>query len=534
MASGTLTLGGIQYEIVAVDKTKDGIDTAKANVKDLEKTNEDSLTNIIDAYGLLALQGTAAMIAIQQGYAKTVGTAIAYQDQVESLHNTLGLTNEDAQKWRQAAIATDTDIQSVSVSMRYLTQRISDSGEAGDNLRATLKSIGVDAKDAAGNYKDSSTLFQEILLGLNKIPAGTERASAAAQIFGRNWYNIAEMINNADTAVAKFKESQPLFSDEELERIDQAKLKIALFSEELNAAGAKAGASIISIGEHTVTGYKIWESALKLDLQGIKDAVKEMNDAEKAIDDAVRKSFESTLKTSGRSLGEFVPTGTGPFGTTIGLFKPAADDAAKSTENLFLNLSDTDREIKYQSEVVIPKYEEALKAAQEAGNGVAEAQYNLANAMDHLNDLKTQDTDKTKAQVDAYKEYKSAVEDLNDAKEKLYDLDMDYADEMQNAGMDVAAGRRATMSYNRQRRSLIGDLGDAQMDVTESATEFNQVQSGTPLEQIKGTEQYEKAQATTIGQITIENINLSQDYTANDFMNDLTAGRIAKGVPISR
>lgn len=534
MVFGVLTLGGIQYEVVAVDKTKDGIDSAKANVKDLEKTNKDTLSSIIDSYGLLALEVGAAMIVIQQSYAKTVGAAIAYQDQVESLHNTLGLTNEDAQKWRQAAIATDTDIQSVSVSMRYLTQRISDSGQAGDNLRATLKDIGVDAKDASGKYKDSSQLFQEILLALNKIPAGTERSSKAAEIFGRNWYNIAEMINNADVAVQKFKESQPLFSDEELERIDQAKLKIALFSEELNAAGAKAGASIISIGEHTVTGYKIWESALKLDLQGIKDAVKEMNDAEKAIDDAVRKSFESTLKTSGKGLGEFVPTGAGPFGTTIGLYKPAADAAAASTKNLYLEMTDAEREIAYQTNVVIPKYTEALKEAEATGKGVEEAQYNLANAIDHLNDLKTQDTDRTKAQVDAYKEYTSALEKTNDAKSKLYDLEANYADTMQNAGMDISAGRKATQSFLRQREGLIGDLGEAELGVTEAATEYNAIKAGTPLEQVKGTEQYEKAQATTIGQITIENINLSKDYTANDFMNDLTAGRIAKGVPISR
>jgi hypothetical protein len=341
------------------------------------------------------------------------------------------------------------------------------------------------------------------------------------------------MINNAETAVEKFKESTPLFSDEELERIDRAKLKIALFSEELNAAGAKAGAAVIDIGDRTINGMKIWDAALRLDLKGIQDAVKEMNDSEKAIDDATRKAFESTLKTSGKGMGEFVPMGTGPSGTTIGLFK-STDAAAKSTENLFLNLTDTDREIKYQTDVVIPKYEEALKDAEAAGKDVAEAQYNLANALDHLNDLQTQDTDRTKAQTDAYKEYKSEIEKVNDAKKKLYDIDRDYAISMQNAGMDVASARTATMSRNKEIRGALDTYGEAQMKAITTAQEFNEIKAGTPLEQIKGTEQYDKAQATTIGQITIENINLSKDYTANDFMNDLTAGRIAKGVPISR
>ena len=534
-ASSIYSAGGISYDIVAVDRTKEAIDSATQGIDTVSVKFSDTLTNIAFNFNMVMMAAQTAFSAIQSGYDQTIGAAIAYQDQIEYMHNTLGMTTDDAQKWKDAAVATDTDITAVATSMRYLEQRISDTGTSGENLRATLKGIGVDVKDSNGNYKDASTLLQEILAALNQIPAGAERARVASEIFGnRNWANMAEMIENADTALKKFHDSQPVIDEEEIERIDRAKLKIAAFSKELEDAKVKAGVAVIDIGESTINGMKIWDAALRLDLQGIKDAVKEMNDAELEINAATRKAFEESLPVSGKGMGAFVPTGTGPFGTTIGLFKQGSDELAVSQKNLYLNLSDTEREIMYQSEVVIPKYTQALADAEVKGKGVAEAQYNLANAIDHLADLKSQDTEKTKAQVDAYKEYQSAIEKANDAKKKLYDLDQSFAMDMQNAGMDVAAGRRAYQSYQKSRIGALETFGEAQMGVQESATEFNAVQSGTPLEQVKGTEQYEKAQATTIGQITIENINLSQDYTANDFMNDLTAGRIAKGVPLAK
>lgn len=518
MAAGTLTLGGIQYEILAVDKTKDGIESAKSNLKGFEKESKETLSSVIDSYGLLALKVGAVMIAVQQAYANTIGAAVAYQDQIDDMHNMLGITIEDAQKWRAAAIATDTSLSSVTTSMRYLTQRISDSGEAGDNLRATLKGIGVDAKDANGNYKDTSELFQEILEALSKYPAGQERANAAAAIFGRNWYNIADMIDNADTAMKTFNDTSPGISDEDSEKIETFKNKWAALADKIELAKVNIGLWMIEYAE----ANKTMGSGAALGSDPYSAFMLETFGFNKKVSGAGGRSGDYNPNQGVRAGADFT-------GKTI---QTAALSAA--TENLFLNLTDTDREIKYQSEVVIPKYEQALKDAEAAGKDVAEAQYNLANAIDHLNDLKAQDTDQTKAQTDAYKEYKSAVEDLNDAKEKLYDLDMDYADEMQNAGMDVAAGRRATMSYNRQRRGLVGDLGEAEVGVTEAATEFNQVQAGVPLEQVKGTEQYEKAQALSLGPITIENLNISSDTTESDFVTILTAGRIGKGVPISR
>ncbi len=534
--SALYSAGGVEYDIVAVDRTQEAIDSATQGIDSVGVHYSDTLTNIAFGFNMITMVAQTAFAALEEGYNQTVGVAIAYQDQIEYMHNTLGMTNEDAQKWKAAAVATDTDISAVTTSMKYLEQRISDTGTAGENLRSTLKSIGVDAKDANGQYKDASTLLQDILVGLNNIPAGAERAKAASEIFGtRNWANMAEMIENADTAVKKFHESNPTLTDEELAGIDVAKLKVAAFSEEFENTKVKAGAAVIDIGDNVINGMKIWDSALHLDLQGLQKTMKDMQDSEAAIRDAVRQSFEESLKSTGAGKGTMSPMGTWN-GLEIGLITTGNNAATESTKNLYLGLSDADREIKYLSEVVIPKYEQALKDAEAAGTGVAEAQYTLANAIDHLNDLKTQDTDKTKAQVDAYKEYESQLKKVNDLQSQQQESDQEYEYEMGMAisGGDVSGARSLTIARTKEQMRRNNELGAAQATLSQDATKFNQIRAGVPLEQVAGTTQNTQAQALAAGDLKIEiNVGqLSKDYSLTDLVTDaktLRQVRIAMG-----
>lgn len=531
-------MGGIQYSIIAVDQTKDGIDSAKRGVDDLGVHYSDTLSNVAFKFSMIAVAATAAMAVMYEGWNKTAGVAIAYQDQIEQLHTTLGVTNEDAQKWRAAAVATDTSIQSVAATMRYLTQRISDSGDAGDRLRDTLKKIGVDARTSSGEFKDSSQLMQEILAGLSRIPAGTERAAAAAQIFGRNWSSIAEMIENADVAAETFKSTQPLFSDEELERIDAAKLKLALFNEQLEAAEAKTGAAVISLGESVVQGAKLWNAAIRLDLQGIRDLADETTAAEQHIQAAVRKSWESKNTPSGSgNLGSYTSMGsmTGPGGSfSYGLFKQGADDAAGAQENLYLSLSDNEREIKYLSEVTIPKYEEALKEALMTGEDVAQAQYDLANAMAQLEDVKTKD--RIDAETEALRDYNSELQKTVDLKKKEQEETQDYLSNVQAAGGDLAEIRRLSLAHQKTMRKLKSEESDQAGTAEEAAQRYFEIYQGkTPLEEIKGTKQYEEAQAKTGGDLVI-NIDGKQTLRVPGVINGngmSKAERIQRGIGTS-
>jgi hypothetical protein len=329
-----------------------------------------------------------------QAFNNTVGAAIAYQDTIENLHNTLGVTNADAQKWRATAIATDTDINSLSTTMRYLVQRVSDTGTEGENLRGTLKGIGVDAYDSNGKLKDTSTLYLEILEALNSIPAGSQRSAAAANILGRNWYTVAEMIEDADAAVKTFKESQPLFSDEELDNIDAANKKLGLFEEKLNAIGSKTGAKIV--GDTTTNQL--------LDLMGNTGTGRyaRFTEYNQDVNRPVMQTYDEWLAANPNSTIKDKTGGAGGRGglgdmTGTGSNLPATQ---QSVLGPFAGLSQEDAQITYLRDYQIPalekKYQNLAHIGTTTGDDLAKADLAVIEAKQSLIDLTTKETEAQK------------------------------------------------------------------------------------------------------------------------------------------
>lgn len=498
-------MGGIQYEILAVDRTKEGTDSAKKGIDDIGVHYSDALSNIAFNFNMITQAAQTAYGIMQSGWNETIGVAEAYQDQMDDMHNMFGISIEDAQKWRAATVATDTDMGSLTITMRYLTQRVTDQSEAGEKLRATLSGIGVEAKDVNGKWKDGSELLQEVLVALKDIPEGAERAGVASQILGRNWYRMADMIENADTAVKTFESTHASMTEAESEKIEKFKIKWAQLADKIELAKADVGLFFI-----------------ELDEQGSKMEGKSYLD--QWLENTFKKTGEATSGAGGRS---------GDGGITPDAPKNA--EIKKNFQDQYTGLTDIQIQIK-ETTAEYEKYIAAMKTdtTQEQFDKDAAAAQKAKNHLDTLNESLNNQKETIDALTRAYSSYESELEKVNNAKKSLYDLDLDTATQLQNVGTDIAAARRIIQSSESQRRRLKGNLENEESTLATEATEFNQIKAGVPLEQIKGTEQYEKKQATTIGQITIENINLSKDYTANDFMNDLTAGRIAKGVPIQQ
>lgn len=490
-------MGGVSYDIVAVDRTKEAIDSATQGVDSVGVHYSDTFSNIAFSFNMISMAAQTAFSFIQEGWSQTVGVAEQYQGQMDDMHNMFGISIEDAQKWRSATVATDTDMGSLMVTMRYLTQRVSDQSESGKNLRDSLESIGVSAKNLNGEWKDSSTLLQEVIVALNKIPEGSERANAASEILGRNWYRLADMIENADVVVETFQQSHATMTEEESEKIEKFKIKWAQLAEKIELAKVNVGMFLIETAE-----------------------IQEQYTAPSLIErySSFFDDIYSKIGFGGKGAG-------GREGVPVEELESSqqTDELSKSTENLFLAMTTSEREIAYMEQVVIPKYTEALKEAEEAGEGVTEAQYNLATALDKLDDLKTQDTDQTKAQVDAYKEYQAAIEKVNDLQEKQIKNEalLAYDLEIAMSKGDVVAARSAAMSYNRNQIDAGMNIVEAQSKASIEAEEYNQIRAGVPLEQVSGTSQYEKAQALAAGDLVIHiNANLSPDYTIKDVVSD--------------
>ena len=509
--SGMYSSGGVYYDIVAVDRTQEAIDSATRGVDNLGVHFDNTLTNIAFQFNMLSMAAQTAFYAIQESYNQTIGVAVAYEDQITGMHDMFGVSTDDAQKWRSATIATDTSLSDLSVTMRYVTQRVTDQSEAGEKYRESLKAIGVEAKDANGNWKDTSVLMQEILLGLKELPEGAERASAASDLLGRNWYRLADMIQKADIAVDTFNSTQSSMSPEDLDRIERFKIKWAQLAEKIDLAKANLGLWII---EEDEAGQAMEANSTVLD-----------------------------RLLAGRGLSSFVPDyytdvdrkGVGADYTTAAQIAAAvaASQASSGTAavatNPYLGLSETDAKIKLLSESTIPKLTKAWEDALATEKDVEQAAYNLAEAERQLQELqqsKSGETEKDRvdALVDSYKEYQDQIKKTTDLKKEQALVDAEYGYEM---GMALSAGdvqqaRSLTIAYNKAKLRSQSKMAETETSLANEANEFNQIRGGVPLAQVKGTTQYDKAQALVAGDLKIElnGVTLSKDYGLAELLAD--------------
>ena len=77
--------GQVEYDIVANDRTKDGIDSAAQGVDTLSVKYHDTLADTALQFDLITQAAETMWGYVQEGYAETVGAAISFADQLNDV-----------------------------------------------------------------------------------------------------------------------------------------------------------------------------------------------------------------------------------------------------------------------------------------------------------------------------------------------------------------------------------------------------------------------------------------------------------------
>ncbi|HNX18267.1 MAG TPA: hypothetical protein PKM50_08090 [Methanoregula sp.] len=200
-------------------------------------------------FDVLMIAGQTALGALEKAFDLTVGKAEKLQEEIQHFSNVTGMSTDATQKWRSACIATGTSFDSLTSSLTFLNSRITDTGTSGDELRQQMAAIGISVKNLNGDYVDSDTLLQNILIKLNEMPSAQEKDAAAREIFGRSWSNLADMINDSDKALKSYQSSTPAFSQQDLKNIEECKNAWASIADSITIAGARIGSAAINVNK---------------------------------------------------------------------------------------------------------------------------------------------------------------------------------------------------------------------------------------------------------------------------------------------
>jgi len=462
---GAMSDFDIAYGIVAVDKTSAGINSAVGNTQTGTKS-------IAEQFFFMSSAINQAIAYINQGFDFTVGAMINWADSMKKASDVTGMTTNDLQRLKAAGLETGVSFDAITTSARMMTQKLGDTGTAGDELRARLAKLGVSTVDANGNLRSTNDIYWDTLRALNSMPAGMERNNLALDTLGRSWYELAPLIREYDKAATAAAQVD-VVSEEDIEKAHDYGIEL----DKLNAKWAKMGRDI---------GTDFLPATVKA-----TDAI------------------QSFLSTAGKGGENF-------FLVTRDLMAFQKDPLKGWGQ--FSKEYD-----KMKAQAVL----DANNARSTAYTGETGTPAPIVEELD-------KETDRVKELTDAYKDWDVAVKKVNDDKSKDFEDERDYYEGILEADGDYSKIRSLTSSHKKAERTRMATIAEDQATATDAAAEFNAIKAGIPLAQVKGTNQYTTAQAQTTNTLNIQTVKLGNDYKFDDFLKDyqkhLSQQRNLKGI----
>ena len=153
--------------------------------------------NMSKTFGTLADKTRGLSMAAGGALAGLAGLAVKAgqdADELNTMAKQTGVATDELQKMQYAADLIDVDTETIIGGLRKLKKNL-------DGHEESWKRVGVNVKNANGEYKDITSIFYETIEGLSKIENETERDTVAMDLFGKSADELAGVIDDGGAAL---------------------------------------------------------------------------------------------------------------------------------------------------------------------------------------------------------------------------------------------------------------------------------------------------------------------------------------------
>lgn len=194
------------FEVFGVVK----IDDKKAN-ESLEKTDSKA-KKISKSFGNMSKKVGKAGIAVGTmaaaaggamfGFAKKTGEAL---DRVDKMSQRLGMSAESFQNWDFILSQSGVSIDQMQMGMKTLAQRAVQAADGVGKGAENFAQLGIDVKNANGEMKGQTELFEEAITKLQGMESGMEKTALAQELFGRSGQELLPLLNSEAGSIEDLK-----------------------------------------------------------------------------------------------------------------------------------------------------------------------------------------------------------------------------------------------------------------------------------------------------------------------------------------
>tara|TARA_R100001015_G_C4633330_1_gene198144 strand:+ start:1554 stop:3437 length:1884 start_codon:yes stop_codon:yes gene_type:complete len=156
-----------------------------------------------------ALGATVAVAAMATAVAVLAKQSFDFADAIGKVATRTGLATSTVQAFQIAAIESGSTFEIANKSLEKFTRSVGDAQRGLKTQADIFRDLGVSITDTNGNTKDMDTLLREVADGMSKLGSQSEKATAAANLFGRAGIQIVDVLDNgADAFDAYIQKAQ--------------------------------------------------------------------------------------------------------------------------------------------------------------------------------------------------------------------------------------------------------------------------------------------------------------------------------------
>lgn len=439
--------------------TSDGIQSyfAKIGLDTTEFTGgmQKSSSSILQFYRDVSVSIGATMfvfdklMAYGQEFVDLANKASEFVSTIDKLSVTTGLSNDELQRWSNVAKYADSDISTLSYSLRKLQLNLNEVGSTGDTARSILDQMGVSYKNADGSLKSMNEIFPDVIEGIKNLSSSSDRNTAANALFGRSYQDLTGYMVMTKSEMEGYYESANTLTEEQQQKLRDYETATKDLNSTMSTLANTAGSDL-------APAMQEWTDLLNNDLLQNGGAI-----------DTFFKNLDGFLIAAARGFH---------------ILGAEAMTIAQTMKGDFTGAIQTQKDL--GSWIQSESTQDALKASgysegkvwdAASGKWVTPTTAKSTGTSLNLN-TDTEDTDTEDKLAQAYKDLTSATEDLTDEMKSMEDINKEYQRSLAETDIgDVQSFRRLTIQHTYDVQDQQEKINTAVANVAAAKTEYGDV-----------------------------------------------------------
>jgi hypothetical protein len=234
-------------------------DTASKSFKGLNKV-AGTTGKLVGGLTKGVATATVALTAASVAVAAVARSSFEFADAIGKVSTRTGIATDTVQAFQIAAVESGSSVEIANKSLEKFTRSVGDAQRGLKTQADIFRDLGVSIEDVNGNTKTMDVLLREVSDGMAGLKSQSEKATVAANLFGRAGIQIVDVLDNGgaafDAYINKAREYGLILSEEGIRKSEKFNDTLAFITRQFKTATAAISIAFLPILQNLATSFK--------------------------------------------------------------------------------------------------------------------------------------------------------------------------------------------------------------------------------------------------------------------------------------